>query len=86
MYHQQIEVGMCLRLKRTRMNDYGMDSPYVRVTAIKAHSDYKVPWIMSGNDAFRPSDFERAVSDPRMGRFEPASNGLGSRKGEKHKA
>jgi hypothetical protein len=65
VYYQQIEVGMCLRLKRNRMNDYNLDSPYVRVTAINAHSGYKVPWIMSGKDAFRPSDFERQVNDPR---------------------
>ncbi len=65
MYHQQIQVGMYLRLKRNRMSDYGMDSPYVRVTAIKANPRYKVPWIMSGTDAFKPSDFECEVSDPR---------------------
>ena len=64
MYYHQIQVGMCLRLKRSRMRDYGMDSPYVRVSGIKTNPRYKVPWIMSGTDAFKPSDFEREVNDP----------------------
>lgn len=62
MYHQQIKAGMCLRLKRSRMNDYNLDSPYIYVSGIKPHPCYKTPWIMSGNDAFKPSDFERQVN------------------------
>lgn len=62
MYASQIEPGMCLRLKRSRMNDYGLDSPYVYVSGIKTHPRYRTPWIMSGNDAFKPSDFERQVN------------------------
>ena len=37
----------------------------MRVTGIKPHPGHKVPWIMSGTDAYKPSDFERQVNDPR---------------------
>jgi hypothetical protein len=53
---------MVLRLKRSRMDDYGSASPYVLVTGIKAHPCYKTPWILSGADAYKPSDFQAQVN------------------------
>jgi hypothetical protein len=58
----QIEVGMMLRLKRFRAEEYGSTSLFVHVTGIKAHPCYKTPWILSGNDAYSPSDFEREAN------------------------
>jgi hypothetical protein len=62
MFYRQIEAGMVLRLKRSRMDAYGSTSPYVLVTGIKPHPRYKVPWILSGADSYKPADFQSAVN------------------------
>ena len=61
MKHENIGVGMVLKLKKHRQEAYGMESDRVEVTAIKPHPPYLVPWIMSGTDAYKPSDFKAAV-------------------------
>ncbi len=57
MKHQNIKVGMVLKLKRERQEAYGMESDRVEVTAIKPRPGYVVPWIMSGTEAYKPQDF-----------------------------
>ena len=64
MRHQEIRVGMLLRLKKERARAYGADRlEPIRITKIRKNARYKTPWIMSGSAAYRPSDFERAIDE-----------------------
>jgi len=65
---ENIRVGMVLRLKRSVLDssvhcdDTAFTSDLITVTAIRPHPGYVVPWIMGqGLDAFKPSNFVRAV-------------------------
>lgn len=61
MQANDIAVGMFLRLKPSRVSDYGLDYSLVRVTGFKYRNGYKTPYIQSGNDFFKPADFIRRV-------------------------
>jgi hypothetical protein len=63
---ENIRVGMVLRLKREVLDNSvhcegsPLTSDLVTVTAIRPRSGYAVPWIVSGMDSFKPSDFKGA--------------------------
>ena len=64
MKHQDIKVGMTLKLKKERQEAYAMPTFWVEVTGIKPRSGYKVPWIVSNGSYYKPQDFEKAVLTP----------------------
>jgi hypothetical protein len=54
---------MLLRLKKTRAAAYGVSYyDLVKVTGIRANPPYQTPWVISGADAYKPSDFEKLRS------------------------
>ena len=55
---ENIQIGMTLKLKKQRQNDYGMQTAFVTVTALKPHKCYKRTWVISGTDCYKTSDFE----------------------------
>jgi hypothetical protein len=59
MRTDQITVGDTLKLKPERQDAYGKTSPFVKITAITYPKGYRTPWICSGPEAYRPSDFFR---------------------------
>lgn len=63
MKHTDIQIGALLKLKPNRADAYGMaDHPYVVVTGLKFRDGYKVPFVLSRDLAFTPSDFAREVA------------------------
>ena len=66
MKAENIRIGMVLKLKLEVMersvhcDGTAFTSDLVTVTAIKPRAGYSVPWIVSGMDSFKPSDFVRA--------------------------
>ena len=61
MRYRDIRVGMVLKLKKERQEAYGADSDRVEVTDIRPRPGYRIPWIFSGTDAYKPQDFEKAL-------------------------
>ena len=57
MRHQDIKVGMLLKLKKERQEAYAMPTNLVQVTNIKPRPGYKVPWIVSYGSFYKPQDF-----------------------------
>ena len=63
MRHQEIKVGMMLKLKKERQEAYGMESGFVEVTAIKPREGYKVPWIVSNGSYYKSQDFSEEYQE-----------------------
>jgi hypothetical protein len=65
MKANSIRPGMVLKLKRdvfeasAHADGTPLESDLITVTGIKPRPGYAVPWILSGPDAFKPSDFAR---------------------------
>jgi hypothetical protein len=65
MKANSIRPGMVLKLKlevfesSAHADGSPLESDLVTVTKIKPRPGYSVPWILSGRDAFKPSDFAR---------------------------
>lgn len=55
MKHNEIRVGDRLKLKVD--NPYGLPPLTVFVTELRYRKGYKVPFVMSGPEAYKPRDF-----------------------------
>lgn len=55
MRHNDIRVGDTLKLRKD--NSYGLPPLRVFVTELRYRRGYKVPFVMSGPEAYRPKDF-----------------------------
>lgn len=61
MKHQDIRVGMVLKLKPNRQEAYQHPTALVTVTELVPHVHYKRVWVKSGKDYYFPQDFARAA-------------------------
>lgn len=62
MRFEDIRPGQVLLLKPERAQAYGLPrGTPVRVTGTQTRPGYKVGFVLAGTDAYRPSDFSRAV-------------------------